>query len=171
MLTSEQIIEEIKSAMTLNKDVKARCNEALTHAMSLIMHEAKELQSRFNEEYRHGMNDAWEIARELCKTGYDECAAIFGDDSVEHVIKNHTPLKVKEMIDFYREEKEKKENEIVIGSVIRDKDDGRKATVLELDSTDDSYCVYTEEGVVEYWDKIDVEKSDGHVDVYNVLIK
>lgn len=32
MLSKEQIIEDIKSAMTLNSSAKATCNEALTHA-------------------------------------------------------------------------------------------------------------------------------------------
>lgn len=50
----------------------------------------------YSEAYKKGMNDTWDIARELCKTGYSECTEMFGDETVEHVIKNFTPLEIKE---------------------------------------------------------------------------
>ena len=36
----------------------------------------------YSEAYKKGMNDAWDIARELCKTDYNDCTNIFGDESV-----------------------------------------------------------------------------------------
>lgn len=61
MLTNERILEDIKAAMELNRNSKAICNDALTHAMTLIMNNEKELQNRINEEYKRGMNDAIEL--------------------------------------------------------------------------------------------------------------
>lgn len=58
----------------------------------------------YSEAYKKGMNDAWDIARELCKTGYNDCSEIFGDESVEHAIKNFTPLEIKEKIESFNKE-------------------------------------------------------------------
>lgn len=138
MLTSEQIIEEIKLAMTLNSNTKAKCNETLTHAMSFIIHEAKELEDRLVKEYERGLKESWEIARELCKTGYSECSEIFGDETVEYVIKNYNPLKVKSMMESYKEEKESKK--IFVGDIIKNKNDETKATILDNDNLENEEC-------------------------------
>ena len=58
----------------------------------------------YSEAYKKGMNDAWDIARELCKTDYNDCTNIFGDESVEYVIKNLTPLEIKEKIESFKKE-------------------------------------------------------------------
>ena len=64
----------------------------------------------YSEAYEKGMNDTWDIARELCKTGYSECTEIFGDETVEHVIKNYMPLEVKEKIEYFKKRIEIKED-------------------------------------------------------------
>lgn len=156
--------------MTLNKDNVAKCNSALSDAKGFILHKEKELQNCLAEEYKRGMNDAWEIARELCKTGYEEYSEIFGDSSVEHVIKEFNPFRIKEKITNYREEKEKKEQVIIVNIVI-DKSNGIKATVLELDHTDNIFCVYTQNGNIEYWFQDDIENTGEFVDVSNALFK
>ena len=175
MLSKEQIIEDIKSAMTLNSNTKATCNEALTHAMSLIVHEAKELEGNLAKEYHRGLTEAWEIARELCKTGYKECTEMFGDENVEFVIKNFNPLKVKSIMDTYKEEKEKETKTISVGDKVRNSD-GTLAVILdkELDLSDvDDNCwtVYTENGCVESWCEEDFTKTGENVDIMNTLIK
>ena len=175
MLSKEQIIEDIKSAMTLNSSTKATCNEALTHAMSLIVHEAKESEGNLAKEYHRGLSEAWEIARELCKTGYKECTEMFGDENVEFVIKNFNPLKVKSIMDSYKEEKEKEIKKISVGDKVRNTD-GTLAVILdnELDlSNEDDNCwtVYTENGCVESWCEEDFTKTGENVDVMNTLIK
>ena len=58
MKTSEQILNEIQSAIQLNKNVKAKYNTALSDAISLILHNEKELQNRLDAEYKRGLNDA-----------------------------------------------------------------------------------------------------------------
>lgn len=170
MKTNQEILKGIQAAITLNKNAKAVSNTALTDAMSLIMHNEKELQKRLDTEYKRGMNDAWEIARELCKVGYDECTEIFGDSSVETAIKNYTPKDVKEKIASFREEKEKKE-EIIIGNIVIDRDRGIKATVLEFDKSDNTFCVFTQNGDIEYWFRGDIENTGEFVDINNVLFK
>ena len=60
----------------------------------------------YSEAYKKGMSDTWDVARELCKTGYSECTEMFGDETVEHVIKNFTPLEIKEKMKSYKKDKE-----------------------------------------------------------------
>ena len=176
MLSKEQIIEDIKSAMTLNSNIKATCNEALTHAMSLIVHESKELEGNLAKEYHRGLTEAWEIARELCKTGYKECTEMFGDENVEFVIKNFNPLKVKSIMDSYKEEKEAKAKRINAGDKIKHKEEGILATVLDKDMDtnleyDTFWMVYTENGCVESWHEDNFEKTGENVDVRKALIE
>lgn len=171
MKTIEQILNEIQNAMTLNKDNVAKCNVALSDAKGFIIHKEKELQNRLEEEYKRGMNETWEIARELCKTGYKECSEIFGDSSVETAIKNYTPKEVREKIMFYKEEQEKKKEEIIIGSIVMDIYDGQKATVLNVDKSDDSFWVFTNEGNLECWLKNNIENTGEFIDVTSALMK
>lgn len=171
MKTMEQILNEIQNAMTLNKNNVAKCNVALSDAKGFIMHEEKELQNRLEEEYKRGMNETWEIARELCKTGYEECSEIFGDSSVETAIKNYTPKEVREKIMSYKEEQEKKKEEIIVGSIVMDIDDGRKATVLDVDKSDNTFWVFTNEGNLECWLKNNIENTGEFIDVTSALMK
>lgn len=168
MKTREEILAEIKSAMTLNSNAKATCNEALTHAMSLIVHEAKELEGNLAKEYHRGLSEAWEVARELCKTGYKECTEMFGDENVEFVIKNFNPLKVKSILDSYKEEKEKKENEIIVGDIVSF-EDGIKGVVMDEDG--ENIAIFTENGCVEAWmKKENVTKVKGkHIEINDIL--
>ena len=110
------------------------------------------------------MNDTWDIARELCKTGYSECTEIFGDETVEHVIKNYMPLEVKEKIEYF-----KKRIEIKVGDKVQDCDDDTKAIVLDKENLSDEYennwIVYTENGCVETWNESDIKKINERVDL------
>ena len=175
MKTSEEILEEIKLAIASNNDVKAKCNMALTNATQLILHMERELQNQLGEEYKRGMNDAWEIARELCNTDYDECNEIFGDTSVENVITTYSPSVAKEKIESHREEKENRLNKIHVGDVVQNSNDNTKATILDCDvdihSDNKSWLVFTENGCVESWCENEFTKTGESVDVCNVLIK
>lgn len=174
MKTSEQILNEIQSAIQLNKNVKAKCNTALTDAISLILHNEKELQNRLNAEYKRGLNDAWEIAKEV----FDDCnyCAILNvfeyDSTLAEVIRNHNPIEVKKKILAYKEEQKK----IHVGDVVQNNDDSTKATVLDYDvdtSLEDEryWMVFTENGCVETWCENDFSKTSESVDVYSALIK
>ena len=115
----------------------------------------------YSEAYETGMNDAWAIARELSETRYDECTEMFGDETVEYVIKSFTPLEVKEKMKSY-----KKDKEIHIGDKVQDCDDNTKAIVLDKDNlnSDDEWIVYTENRCVEYWHESNIKKINEKVD-------
>lgn len=170
MKTMEQILNEIQNAMILNKDNVAKCNVALSNAKGFIMHKEKELQDRLEEEYKRGMNETWEIARELCTTGCKECAEIFGYSSVENIIRNYTPKQIMEKIASFRKENDKKE-EIIVGNIVIDRYKEIKAAVLELDHTDNTLCVFTQNGDIEYWFYDDIENTGEFVDINNILFK
>ena len=115
----------------------------------------------YSEAYETGLNDAWAIARELSQTRYDECTEMFGDETVEYVIKSFTPLEVKEKMKSY-----KKDKEIHIGDKVQDCDDNTKAIVLDKDNlnSDDEWIVYTENRCVEYWHESNIKKINEKVD-------
>ncbi|RKI83846.1 hypothetical protein D7V90_08125 [bacterium 1xD42-87] len=174
MKTSEQILNEIQSAIQLNKNAKAKCNTALTDAISLILHNEKELQNRLDEEYKRGLNDAWEIAKEVFDDrNYCAILNVFEYDStLAEVIRNHNPIEVKKKILAYKEEQEK----IRAGDVVQDNNDGTKATILDYDAEtsleDERYwMVYTENRCVESWCENTFTKTGESVDVCNALIK
>lgn len=166
MKTSEEILKDIQDAITLNKNAKAVSNTALTDAMSLIMHNEKELKNRLDAEYKRGMNEAWEIAKQV----FDDCnyCAILNvfeyDSTLAEVIRNHDPIEVKSKILAYKEEQEK----IHVGDVVESKEDKIKATVLD---GNDEWTVFTENGCVEVWSQDDLIKTGESVDVHSALIK
>lgn len=129
----------------------------------------KSLPIPYSEVYEKGMNDTWDIARELCKTGYSECTEIFGDETVEHVIKNYMPLEVKEKIDYF-----KKDREIHIGDKVQDCDNNTKAIILDKedlgDEHENEWIVYTENGYVESWYECDIKKINERVDLSKLFI-
>lgn len=175
MKTSEQILNEIQSAIQLNKNVKAKCNTALSDAISLILHNEKELQNRLDAEYKRGLNDAWEIAKEFCKISYDESINIFGTDSVNQIIREYTLLEIKDKISSYNI-KDNEENKIHVGDVVQDNNDSTKATILDSDNDtnlvgEGYWMVFTENGCVESWCENNFTKTGEAVDVCGVLIK
>lgn len=169
-------MEEIQSAMVLNKDIRAKCNTALSDATQLIIYMEKEIQNRLEEEYKRGMNDAWEIAREI-HADYDEFTDIFGEEpTIGYVIQNSNPLEVKEKIELYREEKENKLNMIHVGDIVQDNNDNTKATILDHDHDTNLvgeryWWVFTENGCVESWCENEFTKTGESVDVCGALIK
>lgn len=175
MKTSEQILVEIGSAMELNKNTRAKCNTALSDAMSLIQHSEKELQNRLEEEYKRGMNEAWEIAKEFCKISFDESMDIFGTDNIDQIIREYTFHEIKNKILSYNT-KENEENKIHVGDIVQDNNDGTKATILDCDNDtnlvgEGYWMVFTEKGCVESWCENEFTKTGESVDVCSALIK
>lgn len=177
MKASEQILVEIRSAMELNKNIRAKCNMALSDAISLIQHNEKEIQNRLDEEYKRGINDAWEIARIVINMEDEEFDNIFDKNlSARYVITNSNPFRVKEKISAYHKAQEDESNKIHVGDVVQDNNDNTKATVLDLD-TDTSlegenyWMVFTENGCVETWCENMFTKNGDSIDVCNALIK
>lgn len=177
MKTREQILEEIQSAMVLNKNLRAKCNTALSDAISFIQHSEKELQNRLVEEYKRGMNNAWEIVREVINMEDEEFDSIFDKNlSARYVITNNTPLEVQEKIITFHKQKETEANKIHVGDVVQDNNDNTKATVLDLDVDtsleDENYwMVFTENECVETWCENMFTKTGDFIDVCSALIK
>lgn len=175
MKIKEQILTEIQNAMSLNKNYVAQCNTALSDAMSLIMHEEKELQNRLEEEYKRGMNEAWEVAKEFCKISYDESMAIFDSDNVDEIIRKYTLVEIKDKMSSYRT-KENEENIVHVGDVVQDNNDSTKAIILDYDydttlDNEQYWMVFTENGCVESWYENEFTKTGESVDLCSVLIK
>lgn len=153
MKTSEQILKEIQSAMELNKNIRAKCNTALSDAISLIQHNEKEMHDRLDEEYKRGMDDAWEIAREICKMNREKYNMIFHNATIDLIIIAFDPAQIKEKISAYQQEKES--NKIHVGDVVQHIAYEIKATILDCDEdtsmdNDELYwMVFTENGCVE----------------------
>lgn len=175
MKTTEQILNEIQNAMTLNKNNVAKCNTALSDAKGLIMHEIKELQNRLAEEYKRGMNDAWEIAREICKMNREEYNMIFQNATIDLTIMSFAPVQIKEKISTYRQEKENELSKIHVGDVVQHIADATKATILDNDPNtnlgEKKWIVFTENGCVESWNENNFTKTEESVDVCSALIK
>lgn len=175
MKTSEQILKEIQSAMELNKNIRAKCNTALSDAISLIQHNEKEMHDRLDEEYKRGMDDAWEIAREICKMNREEYNMIFHNATIDLIIIAFDPAQIKEKISAYQQEKES--NKIHVGDVVQHIAYEIKATILDCDEdtsmdNDELYwIVFTENGCVESWCKNEFTKTGESVDICNALIK
>lgn len=176
MKTSEQILVEIGSTMELNKNARAKCNTALSDAISLIQHNEKEMKERLDKEYKRGMNDAWEIAREVINMEDEEFDNIFEKNlSARYVITNSNPLRVKEKISAYHKAQEDELNKIHVGDVVQHIADATKATILDNDPNTNlgmkKWMVFTENGCVESWYEDDFSKTGESVDVCSALIK
>lgn len=176
MKTSEQILKEIQSAMELNKNIRAKCNTALSDAISLIQHNEKEMQDRLDEEYKHGMNDAWEIARMVINMEDEEFDNIFDKNlSARYVITNSNPFLVKEKVSAYHKAQEDESNKIQVGDVVQHTADETRAAILGNDSNVGldykKWMVFTENGCVESWFEDDFSKTGESVDVCSALSK
>ena len=111
------------------------------------------------------MDDTWDIARELCKTGYSECTEMFGDETVEHVIKNFTPLEIKEKIESYKKE-------IKVGDVVT-VGGGDITFICTKDNSNGDYTkchlVAGDGSVYEDCDKFDCQKTGKSIDISEIL--
>ena len=119
----------------------------------------------YSEAYKKGMNDAWDIARELCNTGYNDCTNIFGDESVEYVIKNLTPLEIKEKIESLKKE-------IKVGDVVT-VGGGDITFICTKDNSNGDYTkchlVAGDGSVYEDCDKFECQKTGKSIDIGEIL--
>ena len=119
----------------------------------------------YSEAYKKGMNDAWDIARELCKTDYNDCTNIFGDESVEYVINNLTPLEIKEKIESFKKE-------IKVGDVVT-VGGGDITFICTKDNSNGDYTkchlVAGDGSVYEDCDKFECQKTGKSIDIGEIL--
>lgn len=175
MKTNEQVIKEIYDAMQVNKEVRAKCNIALSDAISFVQHTEKVVHDQLDEQYKRGMYDAWEIIKNLYRLGKNECENIFGFSFVAYIVENYTPDAAKAKIDSYNKEINIENDDIHVGDIVQDNNDNTKATILDHDADTDLdkkyWMVFTENGCVESWHEADFSKTGESVDVNSVLIK
>ena len=118
----------------------------------------------YSEAYNKGMNDAWDIARELCKISYNDCTDIFGDESVECVIKNLTPLETKEKIESFKE--------INVGDVVT-VGGGNITFICTKDNSNGDYTkchlVAGDGSVYEACDKFECKKTGKSINIGEIL--
>ena len=121
----------------------------------------------YSEAYKKVMNDTWDIARELCKTGYNDYINIFGDKSVKYVIKNLTPLEIKEKIESFKKE-------IKVGDVVT-VGDGDIKFICTKDNANGDYSkchlLSSDGSVWEDCNKSDCKKVGKNVKIGDLLEK
>ena len=145
-------------------------------ANDLYMLTQEEKQHIEEKAYNAGINEAWEIARELCKTGYDECKTMFGQSEVEPVIKDFSPREVKERLNLYRTEKEKREKEIHVGDVVTyesEHEGHTNAVVISISNNpnpqyNNLYCMRNDGSII-CQPITFFEKTDRHIDLTDIL--
>ena len=112
-------------------------------------------------------DEVWELADCMCRMGVKERDLCFGFQLTTEVTANLTYQEAKDKFEKWMEN----ENEIHVGDEL--KDDGNiRAVVLDIMDEDYvSYEVFTENGIVDEWQKGIVVKTGRHFDEAEVLLK
>lgn len=157
-MTNEEILTEIRDAMELNKEARIKSNEVLNHTMNA-------LNSNNNDyEYNRGLADCWGLFLQISKLKSSEREEAFGINSLKDILELSSP-----------QEAMSKVNNVVgsktvfnPGDKVKHNDDGIVAIILEetdVDPTERTWQVYTENGCVEFWNESEIDKIDEHVDL------
>lgn len=156
-MTNEEILLEVREAMELNKEARIKSNEVLNHTMNA-------LSSNNNDEYNRGLTDCWDLFIQISKLKSSEREELFGINSLKDILELSSP-----------QEAMSKVNNVVgsktvfnSGDKVKHDDDGIMAIILEetdVDPTERTWQVYTENGCVEYWNESEIDKTDEHVDL------
>ena len=112
-------------------------------------------------------DEVWELADLMCKMSQTERCLCFGFSYSSEVTMNLTYQEAKDKFEKWMEN----ENEIHVGDEL--KDDGNiRAVVLDIMDEDYvSYEVFTENGIVDEWQKGIVVKTGRHFDEVAELLK
>jgi len=119
-----------------------------------------------DKTYSDGLNDAWELAKKIYDTTHADRNKIFGMDNSCNGIKNvfdmFKPEEALAKIEAYEKEKE-----IKVGDVVED-EEGTKALVID-EATENTCFVFTENGCVEDWYKMDLKKTGNKISIESLL--
>lgn len=156
-MTNEKILLEVREAMELNKEARIKSNEVLNHIMNA-------LSSNNNDEYNRGLTDCWDLFIQISKIKSSEREELFGINSLKDILELSSPQEAMDKV-----------NNIVgsktvfnPGDKVKHDDDGIVAIILEetdVDPTERTWQVYTENGCVEFWNESEIDKTDEHVDL------
>lgn len=114
-MEKDRVLAEIREAIELNRTVKQKNNDALSHAEYLL---------KRGDEYNRGLNNAWELAKKVGKYdgfklreifGLSECLDDFeeGESPYSEVMKM-TPQEALAKLEVY----EKSKDEIKVGDIV-----------------------------------------------------
>lgn len=156
-MTNEEILLEVREAMELNKEARIKSNEVLNHTMNA-------LSSNNDDEYNRGLTDCWDLFIQISKLKSSEREELFGINSLKDILELSSP-----------QEAMSKVNNVVgsktvfnPGDKVKHDDDGIMAIILDetdVDPTERTWQVYTENGCVEYWNESEIDKTDERVDL------
>ena len=116
--------------------------------------------------YEQGLADAWELAKKVILATDDggislnDITEIFG--SAYYAMRDFTYEEALAKIEAYEKEKE-----IKVGDVVED-EEGTKALVID-ESTENTCFVFTENGCVENWYKVDLKKTGKKISIGDLL--
>ncbi len=113
-MEKDRVLAEIREAIELNRTVKQKNNDALSHAEYLLKKE---------DEYNRGLNDAWELAKKITLTvgdggiGENKLKELFDYSSIKRasywIFKEFTPQEALAKLEAYEKEQEIKVGDIV----------------------------------------------------------
>lgn len=112
--------------------------------------------------YSDGLSDAWELAKKLANSSSNEFAEIFGAKGLYSIVCCFSYEEALAKIEAYEKEKE-----IKVGDVVED-EEGTKALVID-EATENTYFVFTENGCVEDWYKMDLKKTGNKISIESLL--
>lgn len=123
-MTNEEILQEMRDAIKLNNEAKAKTNEALTHAANIITKLTIKDSDILSKEYERGIKDAWDLAMNICGYGhmsYDELGELFNTRNIATIIGKYDYASVKKKMDEYMSNRRStvtKTTELVRGDVV-----------------------------------------------------
>lgn len=162
-MTNEEIITEIREAMELNKEARIKSNDVLNHAINSLNSE----QSK-QDEYNRGLTDCWALFIKISKLKSGEREALFGMNSLKDILNLSSHQEVMNKVNDVNS------NKMVLntGDKVRHNEDGTIAIILDetdVDPTERTWQVYTENGCVEFWNESEIDKTDEHVELCDLF--
>lgn len=171
-MNREEILREIDDTMAELRDVKAKVNEALSHARNIVARNGDDVAG-----YNKGLEDAWELVRELYYKGNittKDIREIYDIKTNNHtefgtVIREFTPQEALAKLEAY----EKEQAEINVGDEITVLGNAIKGYVIdESKECENCYVVL----ITNYKDlhtaiynKTVISKTGKHIDISSIL--
>lgn len=109
-----------------------------------------------NLDYNNGMNDAWEIAREVCRMDGRDFCDCFKCDDIDTVFMNNTADEIREIIKKYKEK-----NKIIVGDIVYY--NGIQGMVIDIEK--DMLRLLNENRIIEFISCLKVTKTGKHIDL------
>lgn len=158
-MTNEEILTEIREAMELNKEARIKSNDVLNHTMNVL-----NSNNNNDDEYNRGLTDCWELFIKISKLKSNEREDLFGINSLKDILELSSPQEAMSKVQDVISDKATFNS----GDKVKHNNDGIMAIILEetdVDPTERTWQVYTENGCVEFWNESEIDKTDERVDL------